>query len=221
RAMVPLLGPSGPRTAAMPIVATGDAGYPVGEMLDAILVAAGHWMALDVSLERLLIVQPPDSPRLAEALDAFERAKASHLPPDPRAGAKTFDFFVSYAHEDSSLADAVVETLRRSRPGIQIFLDRLSLSEGDPWQQELFTAMDWSRKVVALLSPNYIGSKMCLEEYNIARILDRESDERVLLPLYVHSADLATYMRAIQYRDCREADLAALRAACTDIADSI
>src|SRR5262249_32309154 len=125
-----------------------------------------------------------------------------------------YDFFISYAQGDAKeAADELVAELRRLRPGVRVFLDRLSLNLGKPWQQELDEALADCRKVVALFTPGYLTSKMCKEEFNMARLRHRNSDD-VLLPLYVRTADLPLFMRSLQFFDCREADRAKIREVC-------
>jgi hypothetical protein len=118
----------------------------------------------------------------------------------------TFDVFISYSWLDRAPVDHFAEALQAAAPGLKIFLDRSVLRTGVAWQQEIYQALDRCRKVIALYSDNYLASKMCQEEYNIARLLHRESDGRVLWPIYLKSTTLPAYMRAVQYVDCREAD---------------
>ena len=71
--------------------------------------------------------------------------------------------------------------------------------------------------VFLLISKEYLSSKMCREEFNIAVLRHREMDEKVLLPLYLQSTTLPSYMRILQYLDCREADEKKLRKASEEI----
>ena len=83
---------------------------------------------------------------------------------------------------------------------------------GAAWQQRLFEALDDCRKVIALLSPGYLSSKVCKEEYNIALFRHRESRDGVLLPVYLRTTELPTYMKLIQFEDAREGEPAQLTA---------
>jgi hypothetical protein len=58
------------------------------------------------------------------------------------------------------------------------------------------------------LTPNYLASPNCLEEFNIAWMRSRESNDLVLRPLFVADTPLPTWIRMKQYVDCREADVA-------------
>jgi hypothetical protein len=100
---------------------------------------------------------------------------------------------------------SVVEHLSGLRPDLRIFLDRVELDTGVAWQSKLYDALDSCRKVVSFYSPQYLNWKMCQEEYNIARIRERE-EGHVLFPIFLLSAALPASRRIINYVDCREAD---------------
>ncbi len=55
------------------------------------------------------------------------------------------------SREDASEAKAVSTALRSLRPTIRLFQDVDSLKIGGVWQQELYMALDASRKVLAIL----------------------------------------------------------------------
>ncbi len=118
-------------------------------------------------------------------------------------------------------ADFLIAELQRERNDLRIFLDRLELNTGVAWQQKIYDALDQCDKIVALYSPDYLSAKMCKEEFNIALYRQRESGGTVLLPIYLYSTDLPTYMKVVQYQDCREADTTWLRQASQEILKSL
>jgi hypothetical protein len=99
-----------------------------------------------------------------------------------------------------------VKELQIRRPALRVFVDRLELHPGAAWQQHIFESIDQSRKVICALSPDYLASKICKEEFNIALFRHRESSDGVLLPIYLYSAELPTYMKLYHYEDAREGD---------------
>ncbi|HEX8874643.1 MAG TPA: toll/interleukin-1 receptor domain-containing protein [Nitrosospira sp.] len=117
-----------------------------------------------------------------------------------------YDVFISYSRANTNESEALEQALRASRPDIRIFVDRKEIDIGAAWQPEIFENLDKCRKVVALLSPDYLSSKMCKEEYNIAWIRSRENDEEIIFPVYLYTAALPTYMKYRNYFDCREGD---------------
>jgi hypothetical protein len=107
------------------------------------------------------------------------------------------------------------------KPDIRLFFDQRELNAGAAWQYELYEALDDCRKVVTLYSPTYLSSKVCREEYNIALFRHREAHDGVLIPVYLYSTDLPTYMNLVQFIDCREGSKDKLRAACQEIIEHL
>lgn len=215
RALAPFLGSDESLSSvAMPIVASGDQAFSVAEVLPPLLDAAVHWMTLGLPLTRLKIVAYSDD-QASEAKAVFSHSKSKYsAPPFESRARPEYDVFISYAHEDEGAASLIASELRKLNPGIQIFLDRMSINVGAAWQPEIFEALDLCHKVLALFSPSYLNSKVCKEEFNIAWARSRETDEDCVFPIYLYSASLPTYMKYRQYSDCREGDESKLRHAC-------
>jgi hypothetical protein len=208
------------RSLAMPVLASGDQAFDSEVMLTALLDAAVHWLERGLPIGTIKIVvfagaAVPRLQRLFDKLRAQHSAAAAH-PPQGRGASPGYDFFVSYAHEDGNYADELVRGLMAARPELRVFQDKLALKTGDAWQAGLDKALTSCRKVIAVYSPGYLTSKMCQEEFNMARLRHRNSENGVLMPIYLRDAhSLPLYMETLQYIDCREADIAKLRGACT------
>ena len=198
-------------TLAMPVLSTGDARYALHVMLPPLLEAAVNALAHGLPLDQIAIVVRSE-PDVTEARTIFERA---------RSDLGAYDVFVSYAHEDTEARERFLGALLAARPTTRVFVDRLEIDNGAAWQRRIFESLDRCRRVVALLTPAYVRSPVCLEEFNIAWMRDRESGLDILKPLYVASHELPTYMRLRNYLDCREADAEKLAGAAQSIADSL
>jgi hypothetical protein len=194
---------------AMPLLASGDQGEPRETMLSALVGAALEWLAAGLPVAAIRIVIRPGEP-VAGLAEVFRLAKESSqavlCEESLAAGYSPYDLFLSYSHQNVAEADFLVRALQERRPELRVFLDRLELNPGAAWQQHIFDALEDCRKVICLFSPDYLGSPVCIEEYHIARLRHRESAGGVLLPIYVRTAPLPTYMRIMQYEDAREAD---------------
>jgi hypothetical protein len=218
RALAPFLDGDPPMsTVAMPIIASGDQGFSVSDMLPPLLDAAVHWMALGLPLKQLKIVAYSKSnTNLAKEL--FSRLKNKYSkPPFKAKHGLQYDVFISYAHEDKDSALLIVKELKRLQPSIRIFIDRLNINVGAAWQPEIFEAIDACHKVLVIFSPSYLDSKVCKEEFNIAWVRSREANEDCVFPLYLYTAPLPTYMKYRLYLDCREGDESKLRSACMNL----
>jgi hypothetical protein len=215
RALTPILAEKPDiKSVALPMVAAGDQGCAVEEIVGPLLDAAVHWLETGLPLDRIMIVAYTDA-EAKKASPLFAKRKAEVLPPSPPLESAPFDYdlFISYSRANAAESDALVQALRRSRPSVKIFMDRTELDVGSAWQPAIFESLDNCCKVVALLSPDYLGSKVCKEEFNIAWIRSRETGEDILLPIYLYTAGLPTYMKYRNYLDCREGDRVKISAA--------
>jgi hypothetical protein len=192
---------------AMPLVAAGDQGESPEVMLEALTDASVHWLSTGLPLERIKIVlhHSADSLKLRETF-ARVKQRYSECVPKLHVPPFRFDIFISYSHKNKNEIDDLVSKLKGRHPSLRIFVDRLELRPGAAWQQHIFDSLDASRKVICVFSPDYLLSRICKEEFNIALFRHREATDGVLLPLYLYTAELPTYMKLIHYEDVREGD---------------
>lgn len=209
------------KSIAMPLVATGNQNVPLVDMLEPLLDAAAHWLALGLPVKTLKIVEI-DKLKAAELKGAFAVLKRQFAGKVlEKQDTYKYDVFISYSHDNTEEVTVLVNELMKLRPELRVFLDSSELKTGMAWQQELYETLDNCRKVIAVYSPTYLTSKVCKEEFNIAVFRHRDTEEGVLLPVYLYNSDLPTYMKLIQFTDCREGNLDLLRKACTGLIDSL
>jgi hypothetical protein len=223
RALTPILAERPKiRSLAMPVVAAGDQGYRIPEMLEPLLEAAVNWMEIGLPLERLSIVTHQDA-HADEARTVFRATKAKYEKTTAESAPDQFDYdvFVSYAHANTREREALEDALHAARPGIKIFVDRREIDVGVSWQIKIFESLERSRKVVALLSPAYVASKACKEEFGIAWIRSDKTNRDLLFPLYVQTADLPAFMSFRNYLDCREGDSSRLTKAAQRLLEAL
>jgi len=203
------------RSIATPLLATGSQNVAVADMLEPLIEAAVNWLALGLPIRTLRIVEK-NPLKAAEMKGAFAVLKKRYSATQAGASTQhnyTYDYFLSYSRADEPLALALLNEMRALKPEVRIFYDRQELNSGAAWQQEIYAALDDCDKVITLLSPTYVLSKVCNEEYNIALLRQRESERTLLIPLYVASAPLPSYMKMVQFTDCRERDTDKLKQA--------
>lgn len=223
RALMPILGDRPElRSVAMPIVAAGDASWPVDKILPPLLEAAIQWMNIGLPIDVIKIVAFSNT-QAAKALGIFNawQSPEREIRPSEASKQPEYDVFLSYAHEEENLVKSFCEILATQSPKTRLFLDRLSISIGAAWQPAIFESLDHCRKVVAMLSPAYLGSKVCKEEFNIAWARSRESDLEIIFPVYLYTAKLPTYMTYRNYFDCREGSTQLLNGACAELLRSL
>lgn len=202
----------------MPVLASGDQGYDITTMFTAMFDAATHWLAAGLPLREIKIVVREES-AVTRLEGLFAQLSQRQTPTGVSTSATSdraeagYHFFISYAHKDSAEVDILLDTLLVRRPSLRVFRDKLRLDVGQSWQSELDAAIENSKRVVAVYSPAYLKSKMCLEEFNMARLRHRESPTPVLTPIFLRDAELPLYMRTLHFIDCREAESTLLAAA--------
>jgi hypothetical protein len=209
RSIAPFLsGPTPIRKVATTLVAAGSSRrIRPEESLRHLVEAAANWMSSGLPIDYLKIICLPN--QNVEALTAlFAQLKAQYGAASiEQPSGFSYDFFVSYAHKDSREVQFFLDILSSQNQDLNIFLDKKNLNPGSAWQREIYEAIDDCSKVLTFYSPSYLDSKVCLEEFNIALCRHRESDDPILLPVYLYSASLPTYMKLIQFSDCREFNL--------------
>lgn len=187
RALTPILGEINDiSSVAMPIVAAGNQGYAISTMLAPLLEAAIKWMETGLPIYCIKIVAYSEN-QGKEAAKTFSQRKALYQQTEPsgRSGPLStsqieYDVFLSYARENRKEMELFEKELIRAQPNIRIFLDRKNIEIGSPWQPQIFESLDRCRKVVAFFSPDYLKSKVCKEEFNIAWIRCRETEQEIL-----------------------------------------
>ncbi len=226
RTLVPFVGPEiGIRDVAMPIVASGNQRVPREEMLTAILAAAKRWMEFGLPLNRLRIVMyHRDSPDPAIAAfddfvqrSGFAAGSAAMMEATPAGMGNERDptVFISYAHADGRPAvDEIRSHISAAAPSVRTLVDIVDIDVGAYWQTRIAELIQSSNMVLLVVTKGFWQSKVCLEEYNMARVLDSDRGGGVLFPIYALSCDLPLHFRILHYEDCREADPRRLREAC-------
>ena len=218
RALSPFLaGEPHIRTAAMPIVAAGDQGYDIEEMLPPIIEAAAQWMGIGMPLDTLKIFAYSQRSGV-HAAKVFSKLKKRLMPrPAPvpsvhSAQGYQYDVFISYCRSDAKAANTLYQYFSENK--LRVFMDTQRLQPGAAWQHQIFQAIDSCYRMIALYSQAYVDSKVCQEEFNIAWARGRNENVDLIYPIYLHSAQLPTYMTTLTYRGCRKAKAAALTDAC-------
>lgn len=208
RALAPILAERQDiKSVALPVVAAGDQGYSAAEMLTPILDAALHWLENGLPLDCIkVITHSEESAR--EAVAVLTKQKAEYLRSNASSVAHRadYDVFISYSRANTPESEVMEQALRKFRPDIRIFVDRKEIDIGRAWQSEIFESLDRCRKVVTMLSPDYLNSRICKEEFNIAWMRAREINQNTIFPVYLYTTQLPTYMRYRNYIDCREGD---------------
>nr|XP_054764463.1 uncharacterized protein LOC129271127 [Lytechinus pictus] len=218
-----------------PLLNTGDQGYGEVSMLKGMVQGAVSWMKAGLPLRLMKLVlycRIQDGKMQKHSLRNFDRVIAtfSELKERyemqlllPKEIPLEFDIYLSFSEEDEAVAKVIKEKLSVANDGIRIYdSSQQSLDRDSVFQQDMYSVMMKSARVVTVLTPNYLRNKACIDQYNIALCCNRRAKRDVLAPVYVHSVDIMpTYMGLVQYVDCRPADYMKIQEACSQVCVSL
>lgn len=120
------------------------------------------------------------------------------------AAVDTFDVFLSYNQRD---LDFVRELHRRlTRDGVHCFFDKVDIDLAENFVLKLELAQKQSRRVVAVLSPEYVQGDWTTAERAAATIADPAARRQRVIPIIrrdVPDADVPLFLQPIQRVVCR------------------
>lgn len=221
RALAPFIGlPERPVTSvAMPVITAGDMGTAVRDVAEPLIRAASHWMRTS-PLHHVAIVAYGEE-TAAELKEEARRVRAA-LIAEQTASQKEYDVFLSYSHDDRQAADHVVVQLRGLHPDVRIFRDTAELRAGHDYRVQLDRAVRRSRRFLPLLTPSYVTSPACQDEFNAAWSIRQRHDPDFFFPLFVSGTKLTDpRMGYLQYEDCTEGDLKKIEEACEKLVEGL
>ncbi|KAL6184833.1 hypothetical protein ACLB2K_046233 [Fragaria x ananassa] len=129
--------------------------------------------------------RPPTPDTSASVIPNTEVNPSSSSSSSPRSGKLTYDVFLSFRGEDTrkNFTDHLYTALLQK--GIHTFRDDEELVRGESIAPNLLKAIEESRYVIVVFSPNYADSAWCLDE--VAKVADcmKEMGTKVL-PVFYH-----------------------------------
>jgi hypothetical protein len=200
---------------AMPLLACGDQGASVELILHPLVRAAVRWMRTSPLQTVRIYEQSSDKARRMRAV--FTEVKAD-IQRSQTFAEKDFDVFLSYSHKNDRAADAIVHTLRSLEPTVRVFRDSERLRTGGDYHAQLDRALRRSHRMLAVYSPEYVGSPACQDEFTTAFNISGRGQPDILFPLRVHDVSLVDRrMLDRHYEDCVELDMSKIRDACSKL----
>ncbi len=118
-----------------------------------------------------------------------------------------YDVFVSYSHADSIWVKGTLVPFLEGR-GFSVCIDSRDFAAGALGIDEMQAAVLCSKRVVAVLSSNYVKSSWSAFENAMAQSLDPNAVSRKLVPVLIEACNLPLRLQIIHYRDLRANDTA-------------
>jgi hypothetical protein len=121
-------------------------------------------------------------------------ALALSVPDDDDTGKTKFDYFMSYAIEDSSFVAPLIAAMEAA--GLKVYSFKKRFDLGDSIRKSIDTALLNSKYVIVILSESYMKKKWTMYELDSA--ISLEQDARIILPIW-HNITRAEIMQHSPY----------------------
>ncbi|XP_028416557.1 uncharacterized protein LOC114540636 [Dendronephthya gigantea] len=224
RCLVPAMGNEETRV-VMPLLAAGAQKFSKKQMLEELVTAAIHWIETGLSLRCLKIVLLEREHENTELILRFKKMKESYQKgrmEKQKEHLSEYDIYLSYCEEDKGRTEFIIQCLQKNSKSIKVFSKLQELDMYESWQQQLYDTITSCKRVVALITPAYLKSTSCSEQFNIALCLNRKLHHKFLIPLLLsHVSYMPMYMGITQYIDCREHDAEKIGEACVTVVERI
>lgn len=124
---------------------------------------------------------------------------------------RPYDFFISYSHKHSASVEEFVREIKAKKPELNIFYDRETIPSGGLWIRMISDAIQNSKKVICILTPEYSKSDVCWDEFQCAYIMQKRKKLDIRMINFCNDMDLPPIIAIYSYIDCTEGDLEKLR----------
>ncbi len=119
--------------------------------------------------------------------------------------------FFSYSRDDLEFALRLAKDLKKA--GANVWMDKLDIRPGQPWQRKIDEALSSCSRVLVILSPSSVDSDNVMGEVTVA--LD---EKREVIPVLYRDCRVPPRLRLLQHVDFRSDYLQALGELLTSVA---
>ncbi|XP_060564379.1 uncharacterized protein LOC132723632 [Ruditapes philippinarum] len=212
-----------------PLLATGHQGHNKKTICGTMVEAAIKWINAGLPLRKFkLVIYEEISDDIRTIFSALKiKYMAKNEIMKKRIFTKTFDVFIMFNPVDDGYMQTLKKNLQHEKEDIKLYANTSHFNEEKVWQDGIFKTMVACKRIVAILSPAFLESTECLEQYNMAMCCNRLLGADVLAPLYVDTIkSLPSYMGLVQWIDCRvrkdgDTTVGKIQSACKNIIMSI
>ncbi|XP_062596636.1 uncharacterized protein LOC134258086, partial [Saccostrea cucullata] len=202
KVLVPVLNNQS-TTIITPLLATGRQRFDKNIVLDAIVQGAISWIQAGLPLKKLKIVV--FGGKDDDLNKCFSSLKEKHLKANRKQKNNTpYDIFLVYQPSDMPLVKTLSKNLSNRNKNTTIYSNVSMFNEEEVWQEGIFDLMMGSKRIVPVLTCNFIQSGECLEMFNMAICCTRHRGKDFLVPLYFETIQIIPVsISLVQFLDCR------------------
>ena len=157
-------------------------------------------------------IPAPSPAPVAQSPQGAPETKAAKEIPSTKNTSKEYDFFISYSHKQIPEVNLFVEALLQQQPGLHIFYDKSSIPPGGLWIKLISEAIQNSKAVICILSPDYTASGPCWDEFQCAKVKEYRINQGVIKTInFYNDPNLPLIMATYSYIDCTQGDIQKLK----------
>ncbi|HEX5026178.1 MAG TPA: toll/interleukin-1 receptor domain-containing protein [Agriterribacter sp.] len=136
----------------------------------------------------------------------------SEIPEMPAPSKEMYDLFISYSHKQTNEVQQFVEAIQQKLNKLSIFYDRTSIPAGGLWIRKISDAIQHSKSVLCILTPEYSKSDVCWDEFQCARVMELRTKKSIIKTInFITDADMPPMFAIYSYIDCTEGDVLKLK----------
>ena len=165
-----------------------------------------------VSYPEVAEPEPVYTPRNPEGLSESTGAMPPVALPPRNAPSPTYDLFISYSHKQTDAVQEFVKAIQEKKNALNIFYDRSSIPPGGMWIRKISEAIQNSKSVLCILTPEYSKSDVCWDEFQCAKVMELRTKKSIIKTInFIKDEDMPPMFAIYSYIDCTEADLQKLK----------
>ncbi|OWF43843.1 uncharacterized protein LOC110459200 [Mizuhopecten yessoensis] len=194
-------------TVITPLLATGHQNKSPEHVLSVMLHCAAQWIMAGLPLKCFkIVIYGSQNKSMSEIFSKIKDTytKLSKKRMEKSLNLQTFDIFIMFQDADKHWCKKIEKTLRKKKSDIKICADVQIFKEDEVWQDQIFQKMSSCLKIIVVLTPLFVNSSECLEQFNMAMCCNRLRKGNILQPFYVLTVEsMPVYITLVQYQDCR------------------
>jgi hypothetical protein len=154
-----------------------------------------------------MIYAPENASRDLESTGVTPPVLQPRITPPP-----SYDLFISYSHKQTEAVQEFVKAIQEKKDALNIFYDRSSIPPGGLWIRKISEAIQNSRSVLCILTPEYSKSDVCWDEFQCAKVMELRTKKSIIKTInFIKDEDMPPMFAIYSYIDCTEADLQKLK----------
>lgn len=113
-----------------------------------------------------------------------------------------YDVFISHSSKDKKFVLRLASDLMKN--GINVWVDEWNLSLGESFTESINKAIEESRFIFIIMSPEYFGSAWTTQEWSIAMYKELKENSIKIIPIYLRDCEIPQILLTKRWADFRQ-----------------